>query len=202
MFYATFGCAMVSASTADGAVMRHRFLLNLVFATGIIIPFVAAEAEDGNSTTNSGASVLDDRDGNSIGVVADIFGVSQTSAPLAGVKTPNVPLLILLPVSELLPKGAGWQYIGTKAQFDTSSKRRVALLPGTNSSSGTAVREITFALAVPSVSVSFSASEPGGNIVVATPPDAVEKNDNPFSRAGSDIKGIWGGASSIFRKPF
>jgi hypothetical protein len=149
-----------------------------------------------------GASVTDS-EGSNLGVITDILGTNQSNIPLAAIKLPDIPILVVIPVSELTTKTGNLKYWGTKRQFDEVPKRYGLLASGTSSlaSKGTLGSALSV-LATPTVPNSpyMADTDAGGTINSIVRPNPSQ--DNPYSRAGSDIKSLWGGTNSTVRKPF
>ena len=149
-----------------------------------------------------GATVTDN-DGNNIGVIADMFAANQSNITLAAIRAPDLPILIVIPVSELMTKTGNLKYWGTKRQFDDVPKRYALLAAGTSSLANKGVLTSPLSvLATPTVpNASFLIdADAGGGTSGGVRPNTIP--DNPYSRAGSDIKSLWGGANSVFRRPF
>jgi hypothetical protein len=161
-------------------------------------------------------SMLNDREGNNLGVVADIFGTNQSSIPLAAIRFSGAPTLIIIPMSELSVANGTFRYWGTRQQFEEIPKHLVLLTSGTSSlAQGGQLPTAISVLAVPSVPVSSNVVD-AGPVTQSGQPPASNQNEilsNPYARAGSDIKSVWGGpnsvinsplggSNSVFRKPF
>ncbi len=149
---------------------------------------------------------VNDKDANGIGVIADILGTNQINIPLAAIKFNGSSVPVIIPLAELLSVNGTFQYWGTKQQFEEIPKHIVLLTPGTSSVAlGGPLSSTLSVLAVPSVPISSNVVDVGSFNPQLPSPAAINQGQlqgNPYSRAGSDIKSVWGGQNSLFRKPF
>jgi hypothetical protein len=174
-----------------------------VLASIFELTFVCADARAEGPTPVIG-SALNDRDGNSLGVVADIFGTNQFSIPLAAIRFSGAPTLVIVPLTEVSVVNGTFRYWGTNQQFQEIPKHIVLLTTGTSSvATGGQLPSAISVLAVPSVPLSSNVVDMGASTQPPQPPANYpnEVPGNPYARAGSDIKSVWGGANSVIINP-
>jgi hypothetical protein len=187
-------------------VKKMRIILCFILHYAIMSLWTIDSSAAENKDPVLGIAVSDST-GSPIGVISDILGTSQTNVPLTAIKVPESPIFVVIPISEMSPANGIFRYWGTKSQFEQVPKRYVLLAPGTSSLAlNGPLPSALSVLASQTASAPFfivDQNAPGnqgtlGNPGIIQPQGVVPNRENPFGRAGSDIKSLWGGSNSPF----